>query len=92
VSERKILLGEGVFEKLVALYEKALEYNVKDDAWGLDGSLWCLETQRGFTYSKACFWSPDYQSEKRGLIGMVNLGEELWRFAELNKKEIGPLY
>ncbi|HXI43592.1 MAG TPA: hypothetical protein VNH83_26655, partial [Bryobacteraceae bacterium] len=67
-------------------YERALEYNVKDDALGNDGSSWCLETTRGFTYSKACFWSPEYNTEERHLTGMLALGRALWHLAAIDDK------
>ena len=81
---RQISLDEPTFAKILAFYDKALEYNVKDDALGFDGSSWCLETPRGFTYSKACFWSPPYKAEARNLNGILMLGRELWRISELD--------
>ncbi|RBP46997.1 hypothetical protein, partial [Arenicella xantha] len=72
------------YDDLYALYDKALEYNLKDSAMGLDGSNWCLETDRGFAYSKACFWSPSYDTEKRGLQGLYKLGTTL---LEVQKNE-----
>lgn len=90
-SERKIVLNETTYGLLVALYEDALTYDVKDATLGLDGSTWCLETRRGFTYSKACFWSPEYEARKRGLIALHKLGAKLWKLAKL-KPEIGDLY
>ena len=76
------------YDKIVALYEKALEYDVKDDAMGLDGSSWCLETRRGFTYSKACFWTPHFEPTRRRLDGLLELGNELWRLAKLDPKRL----
>jgi hypothetical protein len=87
-TARKIILEDSEYAKLLELYEAALEYNVKDDAMGLDGSSWCLETRRGFTYSKACFWSPQYETAQRHLSGMWALGEELWGLAALNPKRL----
>jgi len=87
----KVSLNEATYRKLLTLYENALDYNVKDEAEGMDGSDWCLETQRGFTYSKACFWSPGAQPEERGLTGLAKLGEELWRIAATDPRD-GPLY
>jgi hypothetical protein len=87
-TDRTITLDDSEYAKLLTLYEAALEYNVKDDAIGLDGSSWCLETTRGFTYSKACFWSPQYKTLPRRLSGMWALGEELWRLAELDSKRL----
>jgi hypothetical protein len=90
-KDRQIKLDSGLYERIVQLYEKALDYNVKDDTIGFDGSSWCLETRRGFTYSKACFWSPDNEPQQRGIVGLYQLGKELWSIAEL-EPEIGELY
>jgi hypothetical protein len=76
------------YDKVVALYERALDYDVKDDSMGMDGSSWCLETRRGFTYSKACFWTPQYETKKRRLSGLLALGEELWRVAKLDSAKL----
>ena len=72
------------YNELYAAYEKALEYNVKDDALGMDGSNWCLETKRGFTYLKACFWTPSSDSKNRGLNGLYQLGKKLWSVEGIN--------
>jgi hypothetical protein len=85
---RSVVVDTAHYDKLVALYEKALDYNVKDDSMGSDGSSWCLETRRGFTYSKACFWTPQYETGKRRLNGLLSLGEELWRLAELDSAKL----
>jgi hypothetical protein len=81
---RQVRVDETTFVNLVSLYEKALEYDVRDDALGNDGSGWCLETTRGFTYSKACFWSPEYNTEERHLTGMLTLGRTLWHLAGMD--------
>jgi len=67
---------------------KALKYNTLDDALGLDGSSWCIESQRGFTYTKACFWTPGHNSEKRGLVGLNELGIHLWEISGLKEQGI----
>lgn len=83
---RHLVVDETTFVNLVGLYERALEYDVKDDALGNDGSSWCLETTRGFTYSKACFWSPEYNTEERHLTGMLALGRALWHLAGIDDR------
>ena len=83
---RQLVVDETTFVNLVGLYERALEYDVKDDALGNDGSSWCLETTRGFTYSKACFWSPEYNTEERHLTGMLALGRALWHLAGIDDR------
>ena len=83
---RRLVIDETTFVSLVGLYERALEYNVKDEALGNDGSSWCLETTRGFTYSKACFWSPEYNTDERHLTGMLALGRALWHLAEIDDR------
>lgn len=90
-TDRRISLDERAFARVVALYEAALSYNVKDDDSGTDGSMWCLETQRGFTYSKACFYMPSENSKARGLSGLSELGKELWHFAAM-EPIVGELY
>jgi len=87
----KIPLNDATHQKLLTLYDNALEYNVKDVAGGLDGSSWCLETWRGSNHSKACFWSPGLDSEARRLTGLEKLGRELWSIAAIEPKD-GPLY
>jgi hypothetical protein len=81
VEIRQLRIDETTFVKLVALYERALDYDVKDNAMGNDGSSWCLETTRGLTYSKVCLWSPDYNTTPRHLEGMLALGRQLWHLA-----------
>jgi len=66
----------------------ALKYNTLDDSTGLDGSSWCIESQRGFTYTKACFWAPGSNTEKRGLIGLHDLGTHLWEISGLKAQGI----
>jgi hypothetical protein len=78
---RQLRVDQTAYLNLVAMYERALDYDVKDDALGNDGSSWCLETTRGFTYSRACFWSPEYNTNERHLTGMLALGRELWHLA-----------
>ena len=73
----KVPLNDATYQKLLTLYNDALDYNVKDETMGLDGASWCLETTRGFTYSKACFWSPESNPEERRLTGLLKLGREL---------------
>lgn len=77
-------LDEDAFVALTAMYETALNYDVKDNALGNDGSSWCLETTRGFTYSKACFWSPEFDTDKRRLTGMLALGRQLWHLSGMD--------
>ena len=69
--------------KLNGLYEKALGSNFKDDAFGTDGSSWCLEANR-MNYLRACFWSPKVETERRGIVDFVALGTELWELAQFH--------
>jgi len=87
----KIPLNYATYQKLLTLYHDALDYDVRDKAGGLDGSTWCLETGWEFTYSKACFWSPESRSEDRRLIGLLKLGQELWRIGGIDPRD-GSLY
>ena len=77
-DSKSIPLGPEAYERLARLHEQALNYDVRIDVGGNDGSMWCLETQRGFTYSKACFWTPTEEASTRRLSGLVALGRELW--------------
>ena len=85
-TKKTIKLTKEQTEKLVEKYINALKYNTLDDATGLDGSSWCIESQRGFTYTKACFWTPGYNSEERGIAGLNELGIYLWKISELKKQ------
>ena len=66
-----------------------LKYNTLDSVGpGREGSYWCLQSVQGFyaTYTKGCFYTPSYKSEERGLLGIYNLGQFLWSFSGLDKK------
>lgn len=80
----KVPLNHSDYTELLRLYELALGYDVKDSLMGADGSDWCLETQRGGTYSKACFWTPSVNAQKRNLVGLLSLGQDLWRLSALS--------
>ena len=90
-SIRAIPLTEKSFNLIYGLYDKSLGFDLRDDTSGFDGSLWCLETKRGSTSSKSCFWTPEHEPEKRKLVGLWNLGVELWRIADF-KPSFGELY
>ncbi len=87
-SSNSVSLGSLEYEKVASLYEKALDYDVRINVGGNDGSTWCLETQRGFTYSKACFWTPTDEPKARRLTGLLELGRELWRIAKLDPSKL----
>lgn len=82
---KHIKLSKEDYQTIFQLYEIALKYNTLDAGMGNDGSSWCLESQRAFTYTKACFWSADYRTEERGLEGLYNLGIYLLNFSGLEK-------
>ena len=69
--------------KTLNLFKMALQYNTLDDTFGLDGSRWCLKTDRMFTETNACFWSPDWNSNERGLEGISILGQHLSKLFEI---------
>jgi hypothetical protein len=85
---KTIPLGLQAYERVVSLYERSLDYDVRINVGGNDGSIWCLETQRGFTYSKACFWTPTEDASARRLIGLVELGRGLWKLAKLDDSQL----
>jgi hypothetical protein len=87
-DSKSIPLGPGAYERLASLHEQSLNYDVRIDVGGNDGSMWCLETQRGFTYSKACFWTPTEEASARRLDGLVALGRELWKLAKLDSSQL----
>jgi hypothetical protein len=91
-TRNKIILFEQEYVQIVTLYEKALSYNTLDDVMGMDGSTWCLESQRGINYTEACFWMPSFDSEERGLSDLYNLADYLWEFTGLSKNEAFRLY
>ena len=86
----RIPLNDAMYQRLLTLYQNAHADSPKDETGGLDGSTWCLETLREL-YSKACFWSPAYHAEERGLTGLEKLGRELWSIAATERRD-GPLY
>ena len=92
-ESRELKLDPQTYSEIIDLYHEAVDYNVRDNAMGADGSRWCLETSRKFTFAIACFWTPtpEVRAEERGLIGLYNLGKTLWELAELESK-IGKVY
>ena len=87
---RKIDLDVGQHAKLKSLYENALGANFGDETFGTDGSTWCLEANR-MNYLKACFWSPQFDTEKRRIRGFTALGSWLWELAQFGDSN-GKLY
>jgi hypothetical protein len=87
-DSKSVPLGPEAYGRLVGLHEQALKFDVRIDVGGNDGSMWCLETQRGFTYSKACFWTPTEEASARRLNGLVELGRELWDLAKLDSSQL----
>ena len=87
-DSKSIPLAPETYGRLAQLHEESLNYDVRIDVGGNDGSMWCLETQRGFTYSKACFWTPTEDASARRLDGLVDLGRELWKLAKLNSSDL----
>ena len=90
-TNKKIMLNDKDFVELMGLYENALTYNARDHIIGLDGSIWCLETKRGLNYSKACFYTPGYDTGARGLTGLNLLGVALWKIGSMSTAA-GKLY
>lgn len=88
---RRVPLDPAAYKHMTATYEDALGVNLKDKAIGMDGSNWCLETDRGMNHLQACFWTPMDKAQQRGLSGLVALGQELWRLAGMDDKVVGPL-
>jgi hypothetical protein len=87
---RAINLDVEQLTKLKVLYEGAFGVNFKDDAMGADGSSWCLEANR-INYLKACFWSPELNTQARGIEGFRALGAALWDLAQFDGSN-GELY
>jgi hypothetical protein len=89
-SVRRIELTDEQHARLLAMYDAALSANVRDETYGLDGSEWCLDAQRGGNSIKSCFWTPPDQPERRGIVPFRTLGEALWEMADF-KGSNGPL-
>ena len=87
-ASKSVPLASPAYDRVASLYEKALDYDVRINWGGNDGSEWCLETQRGATYSKACFWTPTDEPKRRHLSGLVELGKELWRIAKWDSSKL----
>jgi hypothetical protein len=85
---KSVPLESPAYDRVASLYEQSLDYDVRIDVGGNDGSTWCLETQRGFTYSKACFWTPADEPKRRHLSGLLELGKELWRIAKFDSSKL----
>jgi hypothetical protein len=81
-SVRRIDLTDDQHTRLLAMYDAALSANLKDETFGLDGSEWCLDAQRGGNSIKSCFWTPPEQPESRGLMPFRSLGEARWEMAD----------
>ena len=87
-SSKKLPVDDATYKSIYSLYEASLDFDLRDSAMGSDGSVWCLETKRGFAYSKSCFWSPDHNSEQRRLGGLHALGVRLWQLAHLDPMKL----
>ena len=85
-------LDKSQYIKINELFDLALESNLKDTETGTDGSSWCLESQRGFTYTKFCFFTPSSGHEHRGLSGLYKLGGYLWGISNLEERDGFKLY
>lgn len=92
IVREHIKLSKQKYDEIYIRYEQALKYNALDEISGLDGSSWCLESQRGFTYTKGCFWTPSHKPKERGLEGLYNLGVYLWSASGLEKDKTLKLY
>ncbi|MGI5310810.1 hypothetical protein [Rheinheimera sp. WS51] len=92
IVREHIKLSNQKYDEIYSRYEQALKYNALDEISGLDGSNWCLESQRGFTYTKGCFWTPSHEPKERGLEDLYNLGVYLWSVSGLEKDKTLKLY
>lgn len=92
IVREHIKVSKKEYDEIYSRYEQALKYNALDEVSGLDGSSWCLESQRGFTYTKGCFWTPSHEPKERGLEGLYNLGVYLWSASGLKKDKTLELY
>ncbi len=92
ITRTKFAIDSAIYNRLMSLYDVALDYDVRDVQRMLDGSTWCLERKwSNQVERRACFASPGFETEERKLVGLLELGNELWAIAsaELN---IGRLY
>ena len=72
-----VALDNANYEQLVSLLNRALKFNTEANFPPVvDGTSTCLETQRS-CYLKVCFWDIEYQTEAKGLSGMVALSSRL---------------
>ena len=86
LHKERIELTEQQLQIINKNYKNALKYNAKDDVQGLDGAIWCFTVDNKSKSKEACFWSPEYKSEARGLGGITELGKSLWKFTDLDQK------
>ncbi len=91
VSEIKVSMDAVAYDRLLKLYDLALDYDVRDEVEMLDGSTWCLESLYfDKVFRRACFRSPDYEPERRKLRALNELGRAFWTIAtvEINLGEL----
>lgn len=82
VERQSLILSGNQYEKIHKLYLAAMTYNALDDGQGYDGSIWCIDSQKGSTATRACFWTPAHNPKERGLSGIHNLGVHLLKFSD----------
>jgi len=94
-TNEKIILSKSEYDEIYKRFQIALKYNTLDDTGaGRDGSYWCLESRHWgvSTYTVACFVTPSNEAEKRGLVGIHDLGIYLWSFSGLDNDKNLRLY
>jgi hypothetical protein len=92
ITRTKFDIDSATYNRLMRFYDFALDYDVRDAQRMIDGSTWCLERKWvNRVERRACFASPDFESEKRKLVGLLELGKELWTIASA-ELDIGRLY
>ena len=72
VYQKSHTLLESEYENIIKLLKEALESSPVEEYTGLDGEEWMLESSV-YNYTATIYWSPDLESEKRGLDGVVSL-------------------
>jgi len=94
ITHEEIVLSQSEYKAIYEKFQTALKYKIVDYGPGRDGSTWCISSFYGLgsTQTNACFSTPSSETEKRGLLGMYNLGTYLWSFFKLDEDKTFSLY
>lgn len=79
LHRKSYTLTDSEFNEIIILLNSALVASPMSNTKGLDGEEWMLESSV-YNFTATTHWSPDVESEKRGLVGLVKLKEYFGKF------------